>query len=139
MSTKQFHVELKKDKIEYDAMMTMPVGVASINWYGVIKTEKEILLRKYSLLDGYERAFEFFPINDYLMEGVDREIADKMIWFAKGFYTVSGDDNQIRFYNLQVDMRGMVNNEKIKAPTKGYFLITKFEDGKYVLSSGSHK
>ncbi|MEO1257390.1 MAG: metal-dependent hydrolase [Bacteroidota bacterium] len=134
----QFYSELKRNKIEHEVMMTMPVGVASINWYGVVKTEKEILLRKYSLLKGYKGAFEFFPINDHLLEGINRKIVDKMIWFAKGLYTVDGDQNQIRFYNLQVDMRGMVIKEEIKAPTKGYFLITRSPNGEYQLSSGSH-
>ena len=134
----QFYAELKKNKIEYNALMTMPVGVAGINWYGVIKTEKEVLLRKYSLLEGFKGEFELFPINDYLLEAVDRKIAGKMIWFAKGFYTISGNENQIRFYNLQVDMRGMVVNEEMKAPTKGFFLITKSPDGEHQLSSGSH-
>ena len=62
-----------------------------------------------------------------------------MKWFAKGFYTVVKEEDEIRFYNLQVDMRGIVHEAGKKAPTAGYFLIIPKTDGSFEFSSGSHK
>ena len=69
---------------------------------------------------------------------MDEMVANKMRWFAKGFYTVEKENGKIRIFNLQVDMRGIVNIGDKKAPTKGYFEIST-DAGKSVLSSGSIK
>jgi len=62
-----------------------------------------------------------------------------MRWFAKGFYAVQKNKDKIRFYNLQVDMRGIFNNGYIKAPTLGYFEITSKKNGNYEFSSDTHQ
>ena len=62
-----------------------------------------------------------------------------MKWFAKGFYTVEKNDDQLRFYNLQVDMRGIIVTNGIKAPTAGYFVIIPQENGGFEFTSGTHK
>jgi hypothetical protein len=36
-------------------------------------------------------------------------------------------------------MRGIVNNEDIKAPTAGYFIIIPQTDGGFEFSSGAHE
>jgi len=82
--------ELTEQNINYHSLLTMPVGIANINWYGVAKTN-----------EGY--------------------------------------DDQLRFYNLQVDMRGIIETNGIKAPTAGYFVITPQENGSFEFSSGTHK
>jgi inner membrane protein len=134
-----FKNELKKHNISYNSLLIMPVGIANINWYGVAKNNDGLYMYKYSLLDNNELPFEYFPINDHLLEGINSEVVDKMKWFAKGFYTVEKDEEKIRFYNLQVDMRGIVTNGGIKAPTAGYFIITSQADGGFEFSSGVHK
>lgn len=72
------------------------------------------------------------------MEGVNSELIDKMKWFAKGSYAVVKDGEKIRFYNLQVDMRGIVDNGDTKAPTVGYFEIRPQVNGGFEFSSGAH-
>lgn len=134
-----FKNELAKQNISYISLLTMPVGIANINWYGVAKTNDGLYMHKYSILDDDEFPFEYFPINDHLLEGINPEVVDRMKWFAKGFYTVVKDGNKIRFYNLQVDMRGIVNNEGTKAPTAGYFIIIPQTDGSFEFSSGTHE
>ena len=61
-----------------------------------------------------------------------------MKWFAKGFYTVVKNEDEILFYNLQVDMRGIVRNGDTKAPTVGYFKIISLSEGDFRFSSGMH-
>ncbi len=133
-----FRTALAQKNIAYDSLLTMPVGIANINWYGVAKTKDGLYMHKYSILHDAEFPFEYFPINDHLLEGVNLEVVHKMKWFAKGFYTVAKDKENIRFYNLQVDMRGIINNGDLKAPTAGYFEITPALDGGFEFSSGSH-
>lgn len=133
-----FKEELVEQNISYNSLLTMPVGIANISWYGVAKTDSGLYMRKYSLLQDNQFPFEYFPTNDHLLEGVNPELVDRMKWFAKGFYTIERDKDEIRFYNLQVDMRGIVNNNATKAPTVGYFVIIPHEDGTYDLTSGMH-
>lgn len=133
-----FKTELAEQNISYNSLLTMPVGIANVNWYGVAKTSEGLYMHKYSILHNDQLAFEYFPTNDFLLEGVNPELVDRMKWFAKGFYTVAKDGNNIRFYNLQVDMRGIVDNSDAKAPTVGYFVITPKVDGNFEFSSGAH-
>lgn len=134
-----FKTELAEQNINYHSLLTMPVGIANINWYGVAKTSEGLYMQKYSVLNNDQIPFEYFPSNDYLLEGVNPELVDRMKWFAKGFYTVVKDDDQLRFYNLQVDMRGIIVTNGIKAPTAGYFVIIPQENGGFEFTSGTHK
>jgi inner membrane protein len=134
-----FRAELAEQNIAYHSLLTMPVGVANINWYGVAKTDGGLYMHQYSILKDSHVQFEYFPTNDHLLEGVNPTLVDRMKWFAKGFYTVEKDGDKLRFYNLQVDMRGIVREGNKKAPTAGYFMITPHEDGSFGFSSGAHK
>ena len=52
-------------------------------------------MQKYSVLNDDQIPFEYFPINDYLLEGLNPELVNRMKWFAKGFYTVEKNDDQL--------------------------------------------
>jgi inner membrane protein len=127
---------LAKEKIEYKALLTMPVGVANIHWYGVAKGRDSIYMLKYRMLSVADGPIEVFPIHEEYLDEIDEEAAEIMRWFAKGFYTVDKQNGRIRVYNLQVDMRGVVEDGAKKAPTVGYFELWKEgEETKY--GSGS--
>jgi len=89
---------------------------------------------RYSILSNLDSTIHSFPINEEYLDEIDSGIAEKMRWFAKGFYTVEKNMESIRIYNLQVDMRGVVELENRKAPTVGYFEIKNS-----IFSSGSVK
>ena len=129
---------MAKENIEYHSLLTMPVGIANVNWYGVAKGEENIYMLKYSMLSALKNPIEVFPINEHYLEQIDERVADKMRWFAKGFYTVDKENEKIRIYNLQVDMRGIVKTGDKKAPTAGYFEISNIS-GQSAFSSGSIK
>lgn len=122
--------------IEYNSLLTMPVGIANINWYGVAKGSDSIYLLKHSIISNNDTPIEAFPINEAYLDQVDKNIANKMRWFAKGFYTVAEEKGKIRIYNLQVDMRGVVRTGNKKAPTAGYFELSN-KNGKTEFTSGS--
>ena len=130
--------KMSSENIEYSSMLTMPVGIANINWYGVVKGKDSIYMTQHSMLSNTAMPIEAFPINENLLNQIDENMANKMRWFAKGFYTVEKINETIRIYNLQVDMRGVVNIGTKKAPTKGYFEISN-RNGESIFSSGSLK
>lgn len=134
-----FLSELAGQNISHNELLTMPVGIAGVNWYGVAKTDEGLYMRKYSLLKGEHHPFDYFPINDHLLSDLDPLIVNKMKWFSKGFYTVTEHQNAVRIYNLQVDMRGVVHLEDTEVPTLGYFEIVPLEEGGFEFSSGAHK
>ena len=130
--------KLSNENIEYSALLTMPVGIANINWYGVAKGQDSIYMLKYNVFSNSHNPIEMFPINEAYLNQIDSTVAEKMRWFAKGFYTVEKVDEKIRIFNLQVDMRGIVSSGNKKSPTVGYFEMSN-KDGKTNFSSGSLK
>lgn len=133
-----FETELAEQNIDYNDLLTMPVGTASIDWYGVAKTEEDLYMHKYSLLKNQMLPFEYFPVNEHLLKEMNSEAAECMKWFAKGFYVVRKHEKDLYFYNLQVDMRGPLDTQTGRVPTTGYFIITPQPDGDFLFSSGTH-
>ncbi len=127
---------LAQEQVAYHSLLTMPVGVANIHWYGVAKGADSLYLIKYQPWTTHRFPIETFPINEAYLEEIDSAVAETMRWFAKGFYTVDKRGDTIRIYNLQVDMRGSVVDGNKKAPTKGYFEVSTIE-GQTKFSSGS--
>lgn len=133
---KHFQTTLTEQNIDYTSLLTMPVGIANLNWYGVAKTKDIIYLQKYAAFQNEPFPLEYFPINDHLLDGLHPDLIHIMKWFSKGFYTVEKDGDLLLFYNLQVDMRGVVNTDNGKAPTMGYFILEGKKDG-FGFSSGT--
>jgi inner membrane protein len=136
---KHFVTTLESQNISYKSLLTMPVGMASLKWYGVAKTEDGIYISPYVLREQHPLNFTYFPINDYLLERINPMLSKTLKWFAKDFYTVTERKGEIHFYNLQVDMRGIIKNDSINAPTAGYFIIKSATDGGFQFSSGTHQ
>lgn len=133
----QLSSDLSAQHIQGSRLLTMPVGVADINWYGLAVADDGIYMKKYSLLGDSDAAFEFFPQNDSLLNRLDPEVAETMRWFAKGFYTAEAVGDTIRIYNLQVDMRGMLLDRNPPAPTHGFFEFKPEADGSYGYGYGN--
>ena len=129
-------IKMSNKNIEYHSLLTMPVGIANVNWYGVAKGRDSIYMLKHSILSDTNNSIEAFPINEEYLDHINKNIAEEMRWFAKGFYTVEKENEKIRIYNLQVDMRGVVKIGNKKAPTVGYFEVS-YKNRKSEFSSGS--
>lgn len=135
---KEISSKLSQENIEYISLLTMPVGIGNVNWYGVAKGQDSMYMLKHSNLSETKNPIHRFPINEKYLNQIDKNLAEKMRWFSKGYYTVEKEEEKIRIYNLQVDMRGIVRNGDKNAPTAGYFEITN-RDGVSEFSSGSIK
>ena len=135
---KEFQNQLVAQNITCLKLLTVPVKVGNMIWYGVAKDKENLYIGKYSMLENNDIKFHPFPINDHLLEGLDEQLIDRMKWFAQGFYTVAENEGKIRIYNMQCDMQGVRQFGDYKAPTAFYFEITPHENGGYHLSSGMH-
>lgn len=136
---KRLKIELESEKIHSENTLTMPVGIASLNWYGLAVADDGIYMKRYPLLGEPFQDFQFFPQNDSLLNEITSDEAETMRWFAKGFYTVEAVGDTIRVYNLQVDMRGMTLDRNPPAPTKGYFQFVPNGAGEYDYGYGNMK
>lgn len=135
-----FQKELASQNIAYNSMISLPVGFGGLNWYVVAKNEQGLYIGKQNLLHQEKTiSFEYFNQNDSLLQTVNPILAAKMRWMSKGFYTVEKAGNNIRFYNLQIDMRGVIKTDSLHAPTAGYFEITTRPNGSFEFNSGVHR
>lgn len=135
---RHFERELATQGIVFEKMLTVLVSAANLVWFGVAKDGEGLHIGRYATGQKEPVNFEFFPINDYLLEGLDPYLVDRMRWFSQGFYTVAEHDGKIRLYNMQCDMQGIRYFGDYKAPTAFYFEITPLGNGAYQLSSGMH-
>ena len=133
-----FADNLEHNKMLYFHLLTVPVSVGNLTWYGVAKDAEQLHIGKYSILDKEPISFESFPVNEHLLDGIAPELADRMRWFSQGYYVAAEQDGKIRLYNMQCDMQGVRHFGEYKAPTAFYFEITPKEDGTYDLATGMH-
>lgn len=71
--------------IKIQKLMTMPVGIANYNWYGVAKAKDSIYLQKYSLFEKEENPIEAFPIHEEYLIQLDKNVAEKCDGSLKDF------------------------------------------------------
>ncbi|MDX1683811.1 MAG: metal-dependent hydrolase [Saprospiraceae bacterium] len=134
----RIYEQLNEQNIEYDQLLTVPVKVGNIIWYGVARNSDTLHLGKYNSVYDNKIEFHSFPINAHLLDKVDAHTRERLIWFSKEFFTVAQKDGVIRLYNMQCDMQGIREYGDYKAPTAFYFQLTPSEEG-YDLSIGMHK
>lgn len=135
---KQINNSLASDGIQSEKLLTVPVSIGSINWYGVARDANGLHIGTYRVFQSTPINFDFFPFNDSLLQNVDPWMVNRLKWFAQGFYTVAELDGTIRVYNMQCDMQGIRTFGDYKAPTAFYFELIPQDSGGYVLSSGMH-
>lgn len=134
----RFELVFASEGVEYQKMMTQPVGWGSLHWYGVGKTGKGLYIGQYNFRKQEMIDLNFYPTNDSLLEDLDSVLVNRMKWFSKDFYVVAGSKKQTRFYNMQCDMQGLRFYKGKKMPTAFYFEITPQKDSGYYLTTGMH-
>ena len=135
----KFDEVLTSQGIEYNSLLTVPVKIGSISWYGVAKTNNSLFIGRYNNLSPNLILFTEFPINNHLLNDIPTEISSTLKWFSKDFYTVAESNGKLRLYNMQCDMQGIRTYGNYKAQTAFYFVITPLSNGKYDLTTGMHK
>lgn len=133
-----YHSSLTEQEIVYSELLTVPVKMGNIVWYGVAKSDDELHIGRYNSWRKNRIEFHSFPVNEHFLKTVDPYTADRLKWFSKGFYILAKKDGTIRMYNMQCDMQGVRDYGDFKAPTAFYFQLTPEGNG-YELSTGMHK
>jgi len=132
----EFSKQLASQGIQYSEMLSVPVQVGNLNWYGVVKDSTHLYIGKYSKIDQNDIEFHSFPINEHLLDDLDKTLIYRMKWFAQDFYVVAEHDGKTRIYNMQCDMQGVRTFGSYKAPTAFYYEITPKVNGDYQLKVG---
>jgi inner membrane protein len=133
----KFAEALTNQNVQYTKIHSQPVGIASLRWYGLGRTQNGFYMGDYSYSDQDEIKFTFFTSDDSLLMELDEYTVDRMKWFAKDFYHVVAQEDSILFYNMQVDMQGIHHLSTREAPTRGYFILDNKKGGE-LISSGRH-
>ena len=134
----EYDQALKLRGIVAENILTVPVKVGSMYWYGVGRTQDSLYIGQYSRLDSKDIEFTAFPVNDHLLDGLDPYLVNRLKWFAQGYYVVAEKDGKIRVYNMQCDMQGVRHYVDYLAPTAFYYEIEPHADHSYNLSVGMH-
>ena len=135
---KDFVAIFSEQGIAYNEMLTVPFDFGVNNWYAVARGDSGLFMYRYDELKSHEGNIEFFPFNDHLLENVDPFIADRLIWFSQGFYSIFEFEGKIRLYNLQCDTQGSRYFGDTKVPTAFYFEIDPSKKHPQNLAVGMH-
>ncbi len=135
----KFDKTLISQGVDYNSLLTVPVKIGSVNWYGVAKTNNSLFIGRYNNLSQNPIIFTEFPINNYLLDDIPTELSSTLKWFSKGFYTVAESNGNIRLYNMQCDMQGIRTYGDYKAPTAFYFEVITNSNGDFAIDTGMHK
>lgn len=135
--------EIKSQMVDHDISTvkyaSIPVYAGNFKWYGVAVDRDSMYLGKFQFFDQEKIDFHSFPVNDHLLDELDPILAERMKWFANGFYTLIDYNDHIRIYNLQVDMQGVKKAEEYTAPTGFYFEMDPSSVTPYIFSTGVHQ
>ncbi|MFT4568985.1 MAG: inner membrane protein [Saprospiraceae bacterium] len=134
---REFYTQLKSQNIPSYGLLTVPVKIGNMQWYGVAKDASNLYIGKYDILTDNEIDFHSFPINNQLLNDIDPDLDRRLNWVSQGYYTVAEKDDVIRVYNMQCDMQGVRTYGDYKAPTAFYYQITP-TNGSFELSTGMH-
>ncbi len=135
---REFYDQLNTQNLPSYGLLTVPVKIGNMQWYGVAKGAKELHIGKYNMLIQNRIEFESFSINDELLQNVDAHLVNKLKWIAQGYYVVAEKNDKIRVYNMQCDMQGTRTYGDYRAPTAFYYEITKDSKGESAISTGMH-
>lgn len=136
---REFYKQLYGQNIPSYGILTVPVKIGNVNWYGVAKGKENLHIGHYSITSQNKIQFESFPINDELLEAIDPKLISKLKWVSQGYYTVAQKDGNIRVYNMQCDMQGIRNYGDYKAPTAFYYELSRNKDNTIKLTTGMHQ
>ena len=135
----KFKATLAANEIAYSSLLTVPVKISSVKWYGVANTDDGLYIGYFNNVSRKPIQLDYFPRNAALLAEYDPLLVEKLKWLAKDYYAVALENGNLRFYNLQCDMQGVKEYGDYKAPTAFYFEITKDNKGKDKLSTGMHQ
>jgi inner membrane protein len=133
-----FQRALEQEGIRTEDILTVPVELGNVHWYGVAQQNGMLYMAKYDELDPKEIVYDSFEMNEELLDKIDSQLADRLVWFAQGYFVAAESEGKIRVYNMQCDMQGVRHFGDYLAPTAFYYEVTPHADGTFDLDVGMH-
>ena len=103
IATTTFAEALEQRGLAYERIATRPTPLNTLLWYAQANDGDGYWIGLYSLLDG-NRPSEFKRLdnNAHLLDGLtDHADVERLLWFARGFYTVQRKDSVIVFNDIR--------------------------------------
>lgn len=87
----------------YDKLKTTPNGPSTFLWNGYITKDDTVYHAVYSIFDSNKKlSFSAIPQNSHMIEPYLNDRApEALLWFSRGYYTVTRADDQLIFYDLR--------------------------------------
>ncbi len=97
-----FERELVRQDITYESYITTPTPTNIVLWRLTARSGGGYYTGFYSVLDDSEHVeLRYVPGNHHLIDGIRGEWAvDRLVWFSRGYYSVSEADGELHFNNL---------------------------------------
>ncbi len=105
----QLHVKsafvdaLQEQRLAYDRLFATPTPLNNLLWMGLADGGDHLWIGLYSLFDG-DGPIRFRRVDknqELIAEVLDQEPVKKLLWFARGYYTVNIDSGETYFNDLR--------------------------------------
>ena len=116
----KFHVEatfadsLKAQNIKYERIFSNPTPFNIILWMAIADDGDGQWVGLYSLLDDDDNIrFQYVPKNEaQISAAIDQPALQKLLWFSRGFYTITQSDNTLYFNDIRFGRSDMWLDDK---------------------------
>jgi inner membrane protein len=114
--------------------LSNPTILNNLLWYSLVKTDSNILVGEYSLLQKTENIeWRSYPINDSLLQNCKSEDAQMLEWFSQGFYMTNMNNDTLEVFIPKFG-RGDLDKTKSKETFLFYYQIY-CSEGKWKFSA----
>lgn len=98
-----FEASLEAQGKPHTEVFTQPTPFNVVLWNGMVQDEHGTWTGQYSLFDANPHIeLDYVPKNDNLLAGHrDDRAVEVLLWFSKGYYTVSQSGDTLRFHDLR--------------------------------------
>lgn len=96
-----FQYAFEEKGIQYERMRTFPGPLVAFYWRALAETEYGYYEGYYSIFERKENIkFHFIPRNEHKIAHLkDSYALEELLWFSKGYYHISKDENGTLFFN----------------------------------------
>jgi inner membrane protein len=98
-----FSDALDKQQLSYARLFATPTPLNNLLWMGIAEQDDHLWVGLYSLFDedGHVRFHRIEKNTDLIAGLLDQEPVTKLLWFSRGYYTVSAEAGELYFNDLR--------------------------------------
>lgn len=98
-----FRSSLAQQDVTYSRLFSNPMPLNSLLWMGVAEQDESLYIGLYSIFDDGE-TIEFQRVeknSELIADKLDQAAIRKLLWFSRGYYTVTEKDGTLYFNDLR--------------------------------------